>query len=315
MKEGRWKQVGLFVLIAHTLGTGAADPAAAQESPGPGWYASLQLGLAGADGLEQTASGNRAPTRCDPHLYLGTGLSAAADADCQPVYVEGAWWSTLRLGEGLVGAAGVGYAWSRLRVELEYLGRRQGRAAANIFLKSTQDLADTGRNSQWNPVDPPATSAFDFSSHQLFVNVHYPLPSVSRWAPYLGAGGGWSRTAFHFGSRFTRKTVAQGYLDISSDVDWPEVAKRAAAGSASIMSSDISGHLFGFQLLGGAEYPLAPGVSLTVTGRWARFQGMEGERVSWAVYRSREPTEGDARFIDFADIGYWAVTTGIRVGL
>ena len=263
MKEGRWKQVGLLVLIAHTPGTVAADPAAAQESPGPGWYASLQLGLAGAGGLEQTASGNRAPTRCDPHLYLGTGLSAAAD----------------------------------------------------IFLQSTQDLADTGRNSQWNPVDPPATSAFDFSSHQLFVNVHYPLPSVSRWAPYLGAGGGWSRTAFHFGSRFTRKTVAQGYLDISSDVDWPEVAKRAAAGSASIMSADISGHLFGFQLLGGAEYPLAAGVSLTVTGRWARFQGMEGERVSWAVYRSREPTEGDARFIDFAGIGYWAVTTGVRVGL
>ena len=70
----------------------------------------------------------------------------------------------------------------------------------------------------------------DHHAHQVFANAYYDFANDSRWTPYVGAGVGWAVTKLSYYTQFTRKPDAE-YLQIEFDPDWPEAAKRAAAGT------------------------------------------------------------------------------------
>ena len=66
---------------------------------------------------------------------------------------------------------------------------------------------------------------------------YYDVLNDSRWTPFAGAGGiGWAATALNYDLQFIR-TPAAKYLQIEFDPDWPNVAKHAAAGTASILDT------------------------------------------------------------------------------
>ena len=289
----------------------AVTPAAAQERP---WYFGVDVGIAQAGGLSQSASGIRTPTRCDPLLYAGTGFQAPSDAGCRPE--EGRWWwSNLNPRVGFMGGLRVGRAFDRFRVEVEVLHRRHG-GDQTFVSAGGQDLAEPGADSQWNPLAPPSAGIADFRATQGFVNAYWDFRNASRVTPFAGVGVGWAWTGFDFNSLWIRKTVAQGYLDIRYATDWPEAAKRAVAGTVSLMDTTITGRQFGWQVPMGVEYAVTDRVSLAGTVRWARFADLQ-EDATFVVIRSREPLQDDgstpyARRLEFNGLGYWAATVGLR---
>ena len=69
----------------------------------------------------------------------------------------------------------------------------------------------------------------EFTVHQVFANVYYDFRNGSRWTPFAGAGVGRAAVDLNYYLQFFRKPEAE-YLQIEFDPDWPDVAKRAAAG-------------------------------------------------------------------------------------
>ena len=307
--NGRLKLRGILPLAAITVM--AVTPAGAQERP---WYLGVDVGIGRAEGLSQSASGIRTPTRCDPWLYAGTGFQAPSNAGCLPE--EGRWWwSDLTPGIGFPGGLRVGRAFDRFRVEAEVLHRHHG-GDRTLVSAAGQDIARPGKDSQWNPLAPPSAGIADFRATQAFLNAYWDFPNRSRATPFAGVGVGWAWTGFNFSSHWIRKTVAQGYLDIRYATDWPEAAKRAAAGTVSLMDETISGRQFGWQVPAGVDYGMTDRVSLTGTVRWARFADLQ-EEVTFVINRSHEPVQADgstpyARLLEFKGLGYWAATIGLR---
>ena len=75
-----------------------------------------------------------------------------------------------------------------------------------------------------------------------------------------------TRVNFRYHARALRKS-AEVYLAVELDPDRPEPARRAAAGSVSVIDTDVSGTALGFQLLAGVDYALGKHVStVTVSG-------------------------------------------------
>ena len=299
------------VLPLAAVAVMAVTPAAAQERP---WYFGVDVGIARAGGLSQSASGIRTPTRCDPWLYVGTGFQAPSDAGCLPE--EGRWWwSNLTPEVGFTGGLRVGRAFGRIRVEAEVLHRRHG-GDRTFVSAGGQDLAAPGADSQWNPLAPPSASIADFRATQAFLNAYWDFRNASRVTPFAGVGVGWAWIGFDFNSLWIRKTVAQGYLDIRYATDWPEAAKRAAAGTISLVDKTIAGRQFGWQVPAGVDFAVTDRVSLTGTVRWARFADLQ-EEVTFAITRSHEPVHADgstpyARLLEFKGLGYWAATVGLH---
>ena len=104
------------------------------------------------------------------------------------------------------------------------------------------------------------------------------FPGNSRWTPFFGFGFGWAAAELHYYLQFIRKSEAE-YLQIEFDPDWPDVAKRAAAGTASILDTRASENVFGYQLLVGVDYELSQSLSVGALLRWARFDDIGHEAV------------------------------------
>ena len=159
------------------------------------------------------------------------------------------------LSTGFLGGFSVGYAMDRFRVEFEYLNRSHGGGSSPWILPGG-NAALQSKSSEVSTLDPPSERISDFSAHQFFVNAYYDFLNNSRWTPYVGAGVGWARTSLDYQARFLRKTVAQGY---------PADKPQAAAGTLSLLNTELTDTLFGFQFLGGLDYALTEKVSIGLT--------------------------------------------------
>ena len=127
----------------------------------------------------------------------------------------------------------------------------------------------------------------------VFANMYYDVLNDSRWTPFAGAGIGWAATELNYYLQFIRKPEAE-YLQIEFDPDWPNVAKRAAAGTASILDTYAGTTLFGYQALVGVDYALSERTALGAALRWTRFDDIDHEAVysttSFAATRAYSPT-------------------------
>ena len=148
-----------------------------------------------------------------------------------------------------------------------------------------------------------------------FPSEYYDFLNDSFWTPYVGAGVGWAVTELSYYTQLTRKQDAE-YLQIEFDPDWPEAAKRAAAGTTSILDAKAGKIVFGFQVLAGFDYALTERTSLGTKVRWTRF-GDVVEDVTWTQVRSHAPVQaaGVTPFgstLAFGGIGYQAVTVTLK---
>ena len=107
--------------------------------------------------------------------------------------------------------------------------------------------------------------------------------------------------------QFVRKPEAE-YLLLEFDPDWPKVAKRAAAGAASILDTYPRESVFGYQLLVGVDYALTEHTTVGVALRWARFDDIDHEAV-YNIVRSHAGVMADGvtpfnNELEFSGIGY-----------
>ena len=110
---------------------------------------------------------------------------------------------------------------------------------------------------------------------------------------YVGAGIGMAATQLSYYAQSVRKPEAE-YLLVEFDPDWAAAAKRAAAGTASIVDTKAATTVFGYQLLAGVDYGLGSRTSIGVTARWARARfGDMTHDTTWNLIRSHAPVQAD----------------------
>jgi len=209
-----------------------------------------------------------------------------------------------------------GYTTGKLRFEMEYLAASLG-SAKSLIGGRTHSVLQT-KASEWSAEEPPFERIGDYRAHQLFANIYYDFRNRSRWTPFAGAGIGWAAIALDYHLQFIRKTEAE-YLQIEFDPDWPEAAKRAAAGTASILDTRAAENVLGYQLLVGVDYALSERMSVGAAFRWARFGDVKHEAV-YDVLRSHAGVLADGvtpfnNALKFSGIGYRALTVSLKYRL
>ena len=180
---------------------------------------------------------------------------------------------------------------------------------------ATSNVSLQGKNTEWSNDDPPREGIRDYKAHQVFANAYYDFVNDSPWMPYAGVGLGWARTSLRYFNRFVRKPDAE-YLQIAFDPDWPEAAKRAAAGTLSYIDTAASKNVFGFQLMAGVDYALTKRVSIGAKARWAAFDTLSHD-ATWNLIRSHAPVQADGvtpfdSNLEFGGLRYMAVTVKLK---
>ena len=299
----------LRIMLAAAIAAGFLGSAA---NAGP--YLTFGLSFA-TDEIGASTSGINHPTPCDRVLYTDPAM-ASTDAACTDNTVRAFLSDSFDLGGAFAGSASLGYAWDSLRVEAEWLSRaHQGEVAR--LAGAVDNPALQGKATEWSPDDPPNHRVSDFSSNQLFLNVFYDFGIGSAWSPYVGVGAGLAQVQSHYRASFLRRTLADGYVAaVGGDPAQPQDWQVAAAGSSSVIDTQVSDEVFGYQLMAGVERGLSESASIFLTLRWSGIDDASDEDV-WDTIRSHRPVQADGvtPFIgiqDLRDIGGFGATVGIR---
>ena len=302
---------GAFVTALCIALASLPDAADAQtERDGP--YAGLQAGVALPTALTAVRTYVNHPTRCDRLLYPPSVSPPVDDPACRD-NTPGSRFTEFDPGAGPVGGAMVGYAIGGLRFEMEYLNASPGSAESPIG--NTTSAAALSKTSEWSTEQPPYEWIGEYKLHQVFANAYYDVRNDSRWTPFAGAGIGLATIDLNYYLQFIRKPEAE-YLQIEFDPDRPDVAKRAAAGTASILDTYAGETVFGYQALVGVDYALSEHTSLGVALRWARFDDVDHQAV-YNVVRSHAGVLADGvtpfnNELEFSGSGYRALTVNLK---
>lgn len=294
----------MFIIVNATV---------AEESQ-RGFYIGAELGIADLASSDISTIGVNHPTKCDSLLYSAPGLVPDSSPECKDNTARTFSSYGYNPGIGFVGGFNLGYTFSNTRFELEHLSRFHEDATWPL-IAIVDNVALSGKNDEWNPVDPPSGSISGFQAHQLFLNAYYDFRNNSRWTFYVGAGAGWARKSFNISNRYTRKTLAQGYQAVEPPLTLAD-RPAAAAGTISLLDTGITEYLFGFQALAGMDYALTDKASIVLKARWSRFEDLR-EDVSWDLIRSHKPVMADGvtpyittQSLDNSE--YWGVTLGLK---
>ena len=122
------------------------------------------------------------------------------------------------------------------------------------------------------------------------MNLYYDFENRSRWTPYAGAGIGLANVEANYAASFVRKPE-QEYLAVEFVPDCPEEAKRAAAGTVSLLDDEISGWVLGYQFIVGLDMNLGEAL-IGVKVRWGRF-GELTTTTEYDLIRSHAPVQAD----------------------
>ena len=262
----------------------------------------------------RVVTGVNHPTRCDRLLYPASTSPPASDEACRASTPTVILRNAFDLGGGVVSSLLVGYRAARVRVaggvSHPFPGTRH-----RWRLGATTDVVLQGKDTEWSHDQPPREWIRDYAAHQIFANVYYDLPNESPWTPYVGGGLGVAITTLNYANQFIRKPDVE-YLRIDFEPDWPDAAKRAAAGTLSSLDTTVRQEALGFQVLAGADYALTEHTSVGVTGRWAQF-GHITDEATWDLIRSHAPVQADGvtpfdTTQRFEGISYLAVTVGLK---
>ena len=303
---------GAFLAALCAVLVGLPDAASAQ-SERQGFYAGLQLGVAHATPVNSSRSGIHHPTRCDVLLYPRSVRPPVDDPACLNTVPAVIASNEFDHGRGLASGVMVGDAAGRVRLEVDSLHRYLGDNTSP--LGDTASAALQGKGFEWSSDQPPHEWSGDYAAHQFFANAYYDVRNASDWTPDVGAGIGLAATALSYYAQLVRKPEAE-YLLVAFDPDWPAAAKRAAAGTASILDTTATTTVFGYQVLAGVDYALSPRTSMGVTARWARFDDVTHD-TTWNLIRSHAPVQADGvtpfdAHLEFGGIGYQAVTVSLK---
>ena len=277
--------------LAGALSLAAADAAMAQR-----FYIGFEEGGPRARTAKSSQTFLNHPTRCDVLLYP-EGLTPPSDPACHAGEAATAITNSFDVGTGFGYGSTVGLSYGALRVELDFRMRGHGRDTRPIKVADGNE-AMSGKNPEW--AVPPVETLSDVRADEGFLNLYYDYENRTRWTPYVGAGVGLAQIEAHYAAIFVRKPEPE-YLAIAFAPDWPEEAKRAAAGTANLLNAEISGWSPGLQFIAGLDMNLGELV-LGIKVRWGRFRDLT-TTTEYELIRSHAPVHADGVTPFAVDIG------------
>ena len=280
-----------------------------------GPYVTLGLTFA-SDEIGAITSGVNHPTRCDRELYTDPSM-ASTDAACTDNTVRTFLSDSFDLGGAFAGSA-------RFRIRLgcasdrggvseprargwgspaEQRGRQPGVAGQDFGVEPARSTLSQGLGFQLEPAVCECALQF-----------RYRLGLVTLCWGSAPASHACSRTT---ADPFCDRTLADGYVEaVGGDPAHPEDWQVAAAGSSSVIDTQVSDKVFGYQIIAGVERGLTEGTSLFLAVRWSRIDDVSGEDV-WDTIRSHRPVQADGvtpftSIQDLRDIGGYSATVGLK---
>lgn len=227
------------------------------------------------------------PTRCDALLYPD-GMRPPPDPACDAREATTALTNSFDIGAGFGFGSTVGVTFGALRFELDFRLRGGHERDTRAIKVSDGEDALAAKSAEWTAV--PTETLSDFRADEGFLNLYYDFENRTRWTPYAGAGAGLARVEAHYAASFVHKPERE-YLAIPFVPDWPEAAKRAAAGTVNQLNAAMSGWVPGFHVIAGLDMELGEAV-LGLKVRWARF-GELTTTTEYDLIRSHPPVQAD----------------------
>ena len=275
---------------------GAALLAAGDDAVAQRLYIGFEEGGPRARAAKSSQTFLNHPTRCDTLLYP-EGLTPPNDAACDAHEATTSLTNSFDIGTGFGYGSTVGLTFGALRAELDFRLRSHGRDTRPIKVAGG-DEALTGKKSEWAVA--PVETLSDVRAEEVFLNLYYDFENRTRWTPYAAAGIGLAQIEAHYAASFVRKPE-QEYLAVEFVPDWPEEAKRAAAGTVSLLDAEISGWVPGYQFIVGLDMNLGEAL-LGIKVRWGRF-GELTTTTEYDLVRSHAPVQADGVSPFGVDIG------------
>lgn len=273
-----------------------------------GVYVGAELGASVPGGFSLTRTNHGVPTNCDQWLggydFDGDGMNDVPlpPGECAPRALP-AGANDVDLGAGLLAAASVGLARGRLRVEVEYVHRRQSGGTASLVVPGDPKQREFVRRDE---------GADNMRTDSLFANLYWMFPAASggKWTPYVGVGVGAMRVSFDYAATSVRTGDAAALIALGRNPNAAGTTSRAAAG--------LSDTLLGGQVLGGVRYHLDDDRSINVKLRYADALGDFSARGNrWRALRDHASTvaPGGAPVlydIDADGLRSWGVSVGFE---
>ena len=295
----------LAAFVVGALLLGAGSDAMAQR-----FYIGFEEGGPRARTATSSQTFLNHPTRCD-RLLIPSGWRLRTTPPAALAKRPAAITNSFDVGTGFGYGSTVGLSFGALRFELDFRMRGHGRDTRPIKVADGNE-ALSGKRAEW--ATAPLETLSDVRADEGFLNLYYDYENRTRWTPYVGAGVGLAQIEAHYAASFVRKPEPD-YLAIEFVPDWPEDAKRAAAGTANLLNAEISGWSPGFQFITGLDMNLGE-LIVGIKVRWGRFRELT-TTTEYDLIRSHAPVQADGVTpfsvdIDLGDLGYREVALAMK---
>lgn len=290
-----------FTLVsgAFIFGLQLSGPVAADD----GLYLGLELGASFSESMDVWGSANDVATTCDEFFVVRTPATPGCDVP------PSSWVNTIDGAGGVFAGAQLGMRRGNWRFEGEYFFRSTGYDDINPV--RVNDAVLVGKLDQ--EIELAVAGVNDYSSHNLFVNVHYDFRSESRFTPYVGLGLGYGSVSMDYFQTWKRNDDPRYITTFPNNPDGTiSDLNRRLAGTTSIGDDELKDTLFGYQVLAGVDYAVSDSFSMGLKLRKTWFN----EFLDTAEYRQLRSHDsargpGGARVEYFArteDIGAWGLS-------
>lgn len=274
----------------------------------PGFYVGGDIGAALPGNLESTRTNIGIPTNCDQWLGSATLLDGTQvplpAAECQPRTLPAA-PNAFDLGGGFVVGANAGMRRGRLRLEAEYLHRRQEGEVLPLVVAGDPKQREFVRRDE---------EIGDVTGHGLFANVYWDFGGgAGRARPFAGVGVGAARIGIDYAGTSIRNSDPDVLLALGRNPN--------AAGTVSRADEALRDTLWSWQLLGGVDFALGERRALVLKARYGgTFDGFEARGLAWNPLRGHDstvaPGGAPVRYDLATDaLRYWAVSVGLKVAV
>ncbi len=297
-----WPAKCAFWVLCCAFGVPFASHAA------DGVYFGAELGASVPGGFALTRTNHGVPTNCDQwlggHDFDGDGVDDVPlpPGECAPRALP-AGANEVDLDAGLLAAASVGVMRGRLRIEAEYVHRRQSGGTASLVVPGDPKQREFVRREE---------GADDVRVDSLFANLYWMFPPTAggKWTPYVGVGVGAMRVSFDYAATSVRTGDAAALIALGRNPNAAGTTSRALAG--------LSDTLVGGQVLAGVRYRLGEDRSVNLKLRYADALGefsAGGNR--WRTLRDHAstvaPGGAPVRYdIDADGLRSWGVSVGFE---
>lgn len=253
------------------------------------------------------------PTYCDSLLYTSSS-DAPTDGPCGATFKQKAYTGLFTPAGGWFTSVAYGRRVGSWRIEGSYERNQFSRAQQLLPLAATGDSQIVSKNNEWSQFALPSNWYDDRGTSIVSFDVFGDLITGAGddWIFYLGGGIGLAWLDFQYGNDFLRKTVEEGYLEVPFPVQWPDSAKRNAAGTLSNVADTVREYTITYSFKLGFDVDISEDTAIGLRLTWRTISDVEHDGAVWTAIRSHAPViaDGQTPFVsdwDFHSYSYMTI--------